>query len=186
MLPKLLISIAVVATACSSPEGKLSQTEEKGLVRALTAISSAPPDMHSVMAAMALSEIETKRLPASLIKPLGELSKVAPEMRAVIISKGISESIEILKSACKGSGLETIAMLGKSGPEKGLAIVREGCKFDRFNLVSTPAPGTDPSQYLLGHLVLSYLEDHGGASDNERALIKHLAEGQLPTAGAQR
>lgn len=160
----------------------LSAAKQKELKEVLLALTEASPEMHSSFAAMALAEIEADRLPKPLLETLKAITQAEPSMRAMLISKGLAESIAQVQTMCEGSAIDMMQTMAEQAPETRLALIREECKTDRFNLVSDPSANTDAIAYLLAHVLLSHLEENGGASDDEKALIRYLATAQTPAS----
>lgn len=178
MRSAILVPVLLSAVACSSP--RLSSEKRDELKKALAAFKEIPDDMHGSLAAAALAEIESERLPKPLIRALEALSQVSPAMRAAAISKGLAESLDALQIMCQGEGIKMMKAMAEQSPNSRLSLIREQCKTDRFKLVPDPSPSTDAIQYLLAHVVLSHLEENGGTTADERVLIKYLATAQAP------
>lgn len=136
--------------------------------------------MQGSLAAMALAEIEGERLPSSLVKTLESLAQIPSDMHSLVIARGLAESVDVLETTCQGAGVTTLQAIAMQAPGDSLSLIRQGCKTDRFKLVTNPGPGTHATQYLLAHVALSHLQENGGASADEKALLRYLATAQAP------
>ena len=180
MHARFLLPLLLWAAACSSSDSKLSSAKQDELKEALAVVKRTPAEMQGPLAAAALAEIEVERLPGSLIKTLESLSQSSPDMRALLFTRGLQDSLDTLQAVCLGEGVKTMKAVAALDSADRLPLIRKGCKTDRFELVTNPGPATDAMQYLLAHLVWSHLQENGGASADEKTLIKYLATAQAP------
>jgi hypothetical protein len=166
------------AKAPKSDGKALSAAKQKELKEAVAAFAEVPAEMRATMAAAALAEIESERLPKSLVETLESITEVSPDMRSMMISRGLADSILQVQTMCEGNAIEMMRTAAEQAPETRLALIRDTCKTDRFNLVANPGPNTDALGYLIAHVVLSHLQENGGATEDEKALIRYLASAQ--------
>ncbi len=166
--------------SCSKPAGGLSAEGKEELSKVIKAFDDLPTDLRAQMAAEAVVEIEIDRLPLPLLGAFDAISNADAESKAMLVFQRLSESMLPVNTMCKGRGTQVLNALEKLPPQQRLDMIRKRCETDRFDLVPVPTANTNPTLFFLAHVALSELQSKGGASSDEKSLLRYLALAELP------
>lgn len=159
--------------AASRPE--LDAAAARTSVEALATVSA---EQRSMLASRALLEIEGGRLPAPALKVLESLPSFEPSTVGAAIAKALAEPqmLQALESACAGKGAQTMRNLAMTEPPDKSSGAYTACGFARIGLMTAEeAAATEPMPMTLAHVLAWHLEEGGGASTEERELLRALA-----------
>ena len=187
MLRRTAFCLALIFGACGGDEAKPGDSKEakagdsndakaklppvdaKAVGDAVKAFEGIAADQHAVFAAMALSELEKARLPASLIEGLGALKSVAPDQRSLVMAKTIAENIKLLDKACDTDAAELMASIATTSPDDRHELVWNTCKLERHGLVTkAETVSSEPVATMVAHMIYMHLSDGGPSRTTRR------------------
>ncbi len=149
--------------------------------QAVEALEAAAPNQKPVIAAAALAELEAKRLPPSLIEGLEAISQAPPDQRAMLLAKSISTNIALLDQACGTDARKLMGSMATMAPATRDDVVWSKCNLLPHGLMQESDRATsDPLLAMVAHMVLMHLESGGGASDDEKTLMKMMMKRTEP------
>jgi hypothetical protein len=154
---------------------ELPRVDAAAAAEVARALEQAPPDMRHTLAAMALSELEAKRLPAPFVEGLAAIANAPPDMRSTLLARALRESLPIVGHLCDRPIPLMKSLAEMAAQERGPALF-EGCKMERFDLVKREqVAGRDPMSLLMAHVALDHLSRAGELHAGELAAIEALA-----------
>jgi hypothetical protein len=127
------------------------------------------------LAARGLFEIEGSRLPAAFNDGLKAITEAPPDMRAVLLSRALADSLPMLDHLC-GDGRSLMRSLAEMPPAGRGPALFDGCELGARGLVSREAMGgRDEMMVLMAHLAYDHLSRGGPLHPGERAAIEAMA-----------
>lgn len=200
-LPVSLVALSLLSTACddstATPKSGGAEKDpnvieivaskpvsrpaldEKEAKRYAQTVASVTEVQRSMVASLALFELEGERIPSSASKLLEELAGVPPDMAGLTIAKALSEPelLGELDALCSGKARETMRNLAMTAPPDKSSGLWTACGLERVGLMTAEeaAAAAQPMAMLLAHVIAWHLKEGGGASDEELELLRALA-----------
>lgn len=179
--PWSLVAAISLTTACKPEplppidEKQVARMEE--MIRELAPAEKFAPGARAGIAAKVLSEAETNRLPARMVKALGEVqgSGIEPIQKMSILYGSIDD--ELWEKACKDAKVRE-RISGESVPmNEKTQKTYEQCDFARFKLVtSEEASAANAGALAMAFTVYDHLERHRSLGEAEKTLLALLVK----------
>lgn len=175
----ILVVLVVAAIAWRRATGLpgLDRDTEKEIREALPEIEKLPIEVRRQFAAMAIAELEPKRLPTALVDAFDDYAGAPPEYGGLLLLEPFAEDTatrEAWELACP-AGLGAIADGAAEGPRA--TFVR--CDLARFNLLTEQElAGASLGELVACHAAWAWLVEHHADSELERRLFRMLIAGR--------
>lgn len=173
----VVVIVAVFAWRRATGLPGLDRETEQSVREALPEIEKLPVEVRRSFAAVALAELEAKRLPAALVEAFDDYGRAPPGYGAMLLLEPFAQDAAVRETwdrACP-AGLAAIADGAAEGPRA--TFLR--CDLARFHLIE----GDELAAASLGELVAchaawAWLVDHHADSELERRLFRMLMLGR--------
>jgi hypothetical protein len=142
-------------------------------------LAAMPPERRPLLAAQALVELETGRIPTAAAQLLDTLPTLPPEHRtnaiAIALTRDLLGELDVL---CSGKASATMQQVTTIDLEDHGTHYWATCDLGRVQLMSEEdAAQLHAMPMLLAHLIAWHLRDGGGLHDAEATLLRELARG---------
>ena len=153
----------------------IDPTKQAEAKKARGALANATPQAQASIATAAIIEIDGAALPAPLVEGLHAITQSAPDMRATMLAKSLSENMRLLEEVCGPEASALMRSLGTMDVSGRDTALWDGCDLERHGLISKPdRTGSDPLLAVVAHMVFLHLGKNRKLSQDERSLLRTM------------
>src|SRR5690606_10939147 len=151
--------------------------KQKEVREALDKLDTLPRELHPLLAAQAMAELERGRLPDAMVDAFEAVGTVPPEYAGMIMIKPFADDPDSLKAwtvACP-AGVDAIVEVGRTGDIDKLFA---DCQLGRWSLIDgTEARRKSAGRLILTHAAWGWLVSHHSETDLERRVLRVFVQG---------
>lgn len=155
----------------------IDDDDAKKVSEALDQLDTIPREYHAMIAAKAMAELESERLPAAMVEAFDALDTVPPEMASLIAMRPFADDADSLKAwtvACP-AGADAIVTVGQTGDIDKLFA---DCELGRWSLIDgTAARRLSAGRLILAHAAWGWLVEHHSETELERRILRVFVQG---------
>jgi hypothetical protein len=155
----------------------LDPDKEQDVREALSMLDTLPDEHHATLAAAAMAELESERLPPAMVAAFEQASNVPPEMVSLVLIQPFADDADSLEGwtvAC-AAGASAIADYAASGDIDKLFA---DCDLGRWSLIDgTAARRVSAGRLILAHGAWGWLVAHHSETELERRVLRVFVQG---------
>jgi hypothetical protein len=155
----------------------LDPEKEKDVREAMDALDTIADEHHAMLAAAAMAELESERLPKAMVEAFQDASSVPPEMVSLVLIRPFADDADSLRAwtvACS-AGADALADHATSGDIDKLFA---DCDLGRWSLIDgTAARRVSAGRLVLAHATWGWLVEHHSETELERRVLRVFVQG---------
>jgi hypothetical protein len=144
---------------------------------ALDNLDALPRDLHAMLAAEAMADLERERLPPAMVEAFESVSRVSPMHIDLIVMQPFAEDPDSLRAwtiACPAGASAIAAYTADRNIDKLFA----DCDLGRWSLIDgTAARRLSAGRLILAHSAWAWLVDHHSETELERRVLRVFLQG---------
>jgi hypothetical protein len=155
----------------------LDPDKQKNVEEAMNALDTIADEQHATLAAAAMADLESDRLPKAMVEAFEQAAGAPPEMVSLLLIRPFAEDADSLRAwtvACS-AGADAIADYAASGDIDKLFA---DCDLGRWSLIDgTAARRVSAGRLVLAHASWGWLVDHHSETELERRILRIFVQG---------
>lgn len=160
-------------------KGGVDPATAKDLAQAREVVRGVAKDQRNYAAGKGLALAEAQRLPTKVAEAFEKVAGLpADDRRLLAASSAITRPVVVvsLELLCEGKGVDTLQQVTKTAPVEQVGVLWDRCKLDRTGLFTRAEADTaHVGSLLLAQVAHQIMRDNGGASEDERELLRVFA-----------